>query len=303
MKIFIISGPTASGKSDLALKIGNFQDISIINADSLQLYEGLPILSSQPSSDYKKNIQHLLYSYFKPEESCSVGLWLKLVKSAVEQVWQENKIPLIVGGTGMYISKLIDGINEIPTIDEALKIKARKLYENLERDEFIKNLIALGEDEEKISKLDKQRLIRVYEVLDQTKKSIFYWQNQPNKFLFDQKIFTHINLEPNREILYNNCNLRFKKMLESGAVEEVMVLINQGIKDDYQITKTLGFLEISELLSGKISKEFALEIASQKTRNYAKRQLTWFRNQFKDKIVFNNVVDALEFCKSKINEI
>ncbi len=303
MKIFVISGPTACGKSDLALKIADLHDVSIINADALQVYEGLPILSSQPSGDDKKIAQHFLYSYFKPSESCSVGLWLKLVKSTVEQAWQENKIPLIVGGTGMYISKLIDGINEIPTIDEALKIKARQLYENLDRDEFIKNLIAFGEDEEKINKLDKQRLIRVYEVFDQTKKSIFYWQNQPNKFLFDPKIFTHLNLDPNREILYQNCNLRFKKMLENGAIEEVKSLINQGVQDDYQITKTLGFSEISDFITGKISKEFAIEIASQKTRNYAKRQLTWFRNQTKDKVVFKNAADALEFCKSKINEI
>lgn len=303
MKIIIISGPTASGKSSLALSLADFCDIEIINADALQIYEGLPILSAQPNLFEKQKVPHHLYSHFKPDESCSVGLWLHLVKSKADEIISRNKIPVIVGGTGMYISKLIDGIAEIPDIDESLKTEVRELAENLGRDEFIKKLVLLGEDFEKIQSLDKQRLIRVYEVISQTKKSIYWWQNQPHKFIFDPKVFLHVNLNLQREKLYENCNKRFDHMAVSGAVDEVKALIEQGVKYNCQITKTLGFEEIKNFLAGRISQEEMILQAQQKTRNYAKRQLTWFRNQFKDIAVFDDLIKAKEFLRKNNDEI
>ena len=302
-KAIIISGPTASGKSSLALQMADYGDIAIINADALQVYKGLPILSSQPNAQDQKIAPHFLYSYFKAEQSCSVGLWLELVKSTIEEVWQQNKIPLIVGGSGMYISKLIDGISEIPAIDEAIKIEVGELYKNLSHEEFIKNLVLLGEDFDKLKNLDKQRLTRAYEVIKQTKKSIFWWQNQPTKKIFDSQIFTHINLNPPREQLYKNCNSRFEIMLKSGVLEEVKALISKGLQDNSQITKTLGFLEIKDFLQEKIKRENMIEIASQKTRNYAKRQLTWFRHQFVEKNTFDNAKLAHEFLQECIKKM
>lgn len=293
-QILIISGATASGKSDLALKLANEKEIAIINADSLQIYEGLPILSSQPSQAEQKKVKHFLYSHFKPNETSSVATWLKLVKASVEQIWSENKLPVIVGGSGMYISKLVDGISEIPEIDEEIRKNARELFDELGREEFQKKLIELGEDEI----LDKQRLIRAYEVLEQTGKSIFWWQNQPLKKTFDEVDFLHVNLNPDRKKLYENCNSRFEKMLENGAMEEVQELINQGVSDEMQISKTLGFFEIRDFMNGQITREKMLEIATQKTRNYAKRQLTWFRHQLPQKIVFTDSTAALNFLKS-----
>ncbi len=303
-KIIIISGPTASGKSSLALDISAFKDIEIINADALQLYEGLPILSAQPSEEEKKLVKHHLYSYFKSEEICSVGSWLKLVKSTIEDVFRRDKTPLIVGGTGMYISKLIDGINEIPEIDEINKINARELYKKIEHHEFIDNLIAISGESDlmnrKIRNLDKQRLIRAYEVFLQTKKSIFWWQNQENKSIFDPKLFLHINLNLDREKLYQNCDLRFEKMLENGALLEVESLMKKPIKVDAQIKKTIGYIEISDYLNKKISYQQVIELAAKKTRNYAKRQLTWFRNQFDNCNIFDNKNAALKFLKDEI---
>lgn len=293
-KIVIISGPTASGKSDLAMHLADLRDIAIINADSLQIYSGLPILSSQPTLEEQKKVKHFLYSHFLPQENSSVALWLKLVKSAVEKVLAEKKLPVIVGGSGMYISKLVEGISEIPETQDDLRSGVAALYEAIGHEEFQKKLIDLGE--EKI--LDKHRLIRAYEVLTQTGKSISYWQNQPQKKIFPDANFTHINLNPNREKLYENCNLRFEKMLESGAIEEVQKLMEQGIEDDKQITKTLGYYEICDLILGRISREEAIKIATQKTRNYAKRQLTWFRHQLPQKHVFERIEDALNFFKN-----
>lgn len=296
-KAIIISGPTASGKSGLALQMAASHDVAIINADSMQIYAGLPVLSSQPSAAEQKIAPHFLYSYFTPEKSCSVGLWLELIKSTLEEVWQQNKIPLIVGGSGMYISKLLDGISEIPVTSEAIKKEVSELYKNSTREEFIENLIALGEDVEKIKNLDKQRLTRACEVLKQTGKSIFWWQNQPAKKIFETQIFTHVNLDLPREKLYNNCNLRFEIMLKSGALEEVEALIAKGLTDEAQITKTLGFIEIKDFLQQKITHKKMVEIATQKTRNYAKRQLTWFRHQFAEKNIFEDIKSAQEFLK------
>ena len=290
-KIIIISGPTASGKSNLALNLASLQDISIINADSLQIYEGLPILSSQPVAHEKKLVKHFLYSALQPSETSSVGLWLRLLKPVVEQVLLEKKLPVIVGGSGMYISKLVEGISEIPEISDDAKNEARRLYEELGHEEFKARV-----GEEKIT--DKQRLIRGYEVLLQTGKPLSFWQNQPVKKIFEGANFLHININPDREELYRNCNLRFEKMLELGALEEVRNLLDQGAKDCDQITKTLGFSEIKSLLANEISREEMIKIATQKTRNYAKRQLTWFRHQLPEKCVFTSAELALEFLKS-----
>lgn len=299
-KIIIISGPTASGKSKLALDFAQKNNATIINADSLQIYEGLPILSSQPSVEEKNQVEHLLYSVLKPSENSSVAMWLKLVKSSIDEVLQKNKIPLIVGGSGMYISKLVEGISEIPEIDEAIRAEASELFENLDKEDFAAELIRLGEDKNKVKNLDKHRLIRAYEVLRQTGKSIFFWQEKPLKKLFAEEDFLHINLNPNREELYQNCNLRLAQMLNSGAIEEVERLLNHGITNDKQITKTLGFYEIEDFLNERIAKEEMLAIAAQKTRNYAKRQLTWFRNQLPNKFIFEDKKSAYNFL---INEI
>lgn len=299
----VIFGATACGKSALALDLVNHFDISIINADSLQIYEGLPILSSQPTKEDQKNVKHFLYSHLKRHETSSVGLWLDLVKSCVEESFDAKKIPVIVGGSGMYISKLFDGIARIEEVEESLKIKARDEYEEIGKEKFIEKLISLGEKKERIEKLDKQRLIRIYEVFLQTGKSIFDLQKLPPRNIFSDINFVKINLNPAREELYKNCNLRFEEMIKSGALEEVQSFVNQGFEDDWQITKTLGFLEISQFLKNEITKEKMIEIASQKTRNYAKRQLTWFRNQIGKKLEFSDSRDALEFLKSRKSEI
>jgi tRNA dimethylallyltransferase len=292
-RIIIISGATATGKSNLALQIAESKDIAIINADSLQLYQGLPILSSQPNENEKKQVPHFLYSCLKPQESNSVGSWLKLIKSIVLKVEEDKKIAIIVGGSGMYISKLIDGISIIPEIDDEIKTQAKKLYEATSHEEFQQRF-----GERKI--VDKQRLIRACEVLLQTKKPISFWQNQPNKKIFPQVKFLHINLELPREELYKNCNLRFEKMLKNGAIEEVKNLVAQDFSLDLKITKTLGFCEIYNFINEKISDKKMLEIATQKTRNYAKRQLTWFRHQLPQKFNFQDPKAALNFLKNEI---
>lgn len=282
-KILIVSGATASGKSALAKKIAEEKNGVIINADSIQLYRELPILSAQPDANDTRQIPHFLYSVLKHNENSSVALWLDLAKNAIDEALKNQKLPIVVGGTGLYISKLIDGINQIPEIDEDLKNEIK----NYTREELRKILIDL-KDDEAAKNLDTQRLARRLEVLKQTGKTLSWWQSQPAKTFFRKENFIHLNIELPRNLLYQNCNERFKTMFENGAVEEVENLLKLEPKFDCGVVKTIGYLEIKDYLSGKINKNTAIQIASQKTRNYAKRQLTWFRHQFKEKIVIND---------------
>lgn len=297
-RIVIISGATACGKSQLALDFGGEKDIAIINADSLQIFEGLPILSSQPSKIDQEKVSHYLYSHLKPQEKASVGVWLGLVKDVVEKVLAKNKLPVIVGGTGMYIAKLIDGISKMPEVSDLNHQKALELYEEMGHEKFQENF---GEGK----LIDKQRLLRACEIKLESGQPISFWQEKPREKIFPDAHFVHLNLEINREKLYQNCDLRFEKMLKNGALEEVKNFLKSHPENDWQITKTLGFEEISLFLENKISHEDAQKIAAQKTRNYAKRQLTFFRNQFTaqsagqfpEKIIFNDAKQALEFLK------
>lgn len=295
-KILVISGATASGKSDLALRLAESKDIAIINADSLQIYSGLPILSSQPTAEDQKNVPHFLYSHFEFGATSSVMVWMNLVKEMVINIRKKNILPVIVGGSGMYISKLIEGISEIPEISTEIRTEAKQLYDEIGHENFTKKLIELGENQI----LDKQRLLRAYEVLKQSNKPISWWQSQPLKKIFPEADFVHVNLNPDRKKLYQNCDLRFEKMLKNGALDEVINLINQGADDQMQITKTLGFFEIRDFLQQRIGREKMIETATQKTRNYAKRQLTWFRHQLPQKHVFEDSQTALNFIKNAL---
>ena len=281
-KILVISGATASGKSKLASKIAEQKNGVIINADAMQLYQELPILSAQPDAKDLKQAPHFLYSILKHNQNSSVANWLTLAVKTINQALTNNQLPIVVGGTGLYISKLMNGINFVPEIEQNLKDEMRQLCQNSSKDELIKLLLNFGEQSAEIINLDKQRLTRRLEVFKQTGKSLAWWQAQPNQTFYPANYFYHLNINLDREKLYQNCNQRFAMMLESGAIEEVDNLLLQNLSLNSPITKTIGFLEIRDYLLGKLSQAQAIAIASQKTRNYAKRQLTWFRNQFKN---------------------
>jgi len=299
-KIVVISGATSSGKSRLAIdfveKIQNKQKAVIINADSLQVYQGLPILSAQPSQAEQKLIKHRLYSALPPEKISSVANWLKLVKAEVDNAVKNKELPIIVGGTGMYISSLLDGISPIEEIDPKIRRISTDYLDKNGAENLQNKLISLGD--KKI--IDRQRLIRAYEVYLQTGKTITHFQSQPKEKIFKDANFVHLNLEIDRVELYENCNSRFDKMIEGGAIEEVKNL-KEEIKDaTYPMTKTLGYIEICQYLDEKITKENMAEIVSQKTRNYAKRQLTWFRNQIPNKQVCSKSSDAIKYLLNEI---
>ena len=295
-KVFVISGATASGKSSLAMSLAERKNVAIINADSLQIYKDLPILSAQPSESERSKVKHLLYSYLDFDQSSTVMDWLRRVNLAINESFEMELIPVIVGGSGMYISKLINGINDIPQISSGVRDSVQLLYDEQGSEALIMEMLKLGIDEGEIKHVDQHRLIRQYQVLKQTGKPISYWHKMPKEFIINPEIFLHINIEIDRKNLYERCNNRFEVMFEAGVDKEVESLASKiSIDSGYQVTNTLGYYEIRDYLSGKIDKDEMVSLTCQKTRNYAKRQLTWFRNQFSDKNVFDSTDKALEF--------
>lgn len=288
-KIIIISGPTASGKSSLAIEIAQDIDGVIINADSMQIYQDLPILSSQPTKEDLSYSEHKLYSIINYKQNFSVQDWLKLTQQEIEQSFKQNKIPIIVGGTGMYIAKLVNGISKVPDISAANKKYCSDIWQNFGRDAVIKSLQEYGDNSNIIHDLDQQRLLRRLAVIKETGKSLSYWQSLGIERVYNQEQFIHINLEIDRDILYRNCNERFVAMIDNGAMLEVEQLLENNINQDHNICNTIGFIEIKNYLTGKINEIEMIEKAAQRTRNYAKRQLTWFRHQFENKSIINNV--------------
>ena len=274
--IVILSGATATGKSRIACQIAKNFNGAIINADAMQVYQDLPILSAQPSIKDFDNFPHFLYGILGSNEKMSVANWLNLVKETLEKITQINKLPIIVGGTGMYISRLIDGIAEIPLISLQFNQMAKDLYEQIGHQEFVKKF---GND--KI--IDKQKLLRRAGIKLQTGENIEYFLSNNHQKVLENYQILHVNLSPAREEIYQNCNIRFDIMLENGGIDEVKNFLQKN--PNYQnlsISKTLGLQEIIDFLANKITINEMKNTAKQKTRNFAKRQLTWFRNQFQE---------------------
>ena len=290
-KIIVISGATASGKSKVAIEVAKIFNGAIINADALQIYRDLPILSAQPTAENLVEVEHFLYGILPANEKISVGIWLKMVAEIVKKIQQENKIPIIVGGNGMYISRLINGISEIPEIDEKFRLQAQNLYTEIGHEKFQENF-----GNTKI--IDKQKLLRACEVFLQTGKKIEFFQQQPPKKALENQQFIHLNLNPPRQEIYQNCNERFAKMLENNALNEVKNYLKNINDLSSPIVNTLGFKEILEFLNNKITLDEMQSLASQKTRNYAKRQLTWFRHQFDDIIFCENEEEIFKYLKN-----
>ena len=286
-KIVVISGPTASGKTAYSINFAKENNGIIINADSMQIYEGLPILSAQPTIEEQDGIEHLLFSYLEPSNNCNVGLWLKLVKEKIDYCFSKGKTPIIVGGTGMYISKLIDGISQIPEVPQEIRNKVLNLYNEIGYDGCYEKALKIdAEYTKKLNPNDKQRLLRLLEIFEITGKSISYFQKLGNKKLFEREKFFHININPQRDVLYQRCELRFKKMiLEDGGLQEIENFTNKHKNviqqpENYSITKTIGLLDGVRYLNKETTLDEFLNNSIKLTKNYAKRQYTWFNHQF-----------------------
>ncbi len=279
-KVILLAGPTASGKSDLAIYLAKKINGEIINADSMQVYKEIKILSARPNNYY--GIKHHLYGFLSVKENFSTGKWLRLVEKKIVHITKKKKIPIIVGGTGLYFKSILDGLAVIPNITHTKRQKIIKLYNKIGKEKFYKKLIKIDpECKDKISPRDKQRMIRFFEVKFYTKKSIFIWQKLSGNNLKDFH-FIKIFLNLPRPYLLKKINKRFDQMINDGALKEAKKFDIMGIRGELTASNILGLKELVAHLNGKITLDYAIDRSIIRTRQYIKRQMTWFRGQMKD---------------------
>ena len=276
-KIILISGPTASGKSNFSIKLAKKINGEIINADSMQVYKELKILSARPNTkDYQK-IKHHLYGFHSVKNNFSTGDWLKIAIKKIKEVRKRKKTPIFVGGTGLYFKALTDGLVSIPNIPIRFRNKIRTLHKNLGQKKFYQKLIKLDPySKENINPTDTQRSIRAYEVKQFTKKSLHDWFENTKSY-FNKDDFFKIYIDYPREELIQRISKRAEQMIEMGAVNEVKRFIKLKVRKDKSVNKAIGIHEIKEYLEKRKDISDVIEKISIKTRQYAKRQSTWAR--------------------------
>ena len=276
-KIILIYGPTASGKSEFAIKLAKKIKGEIINTDSMQVYKDLRILTARPLKKNLQKIKHHLYGFQNPNDNFSSGEWLKLAIKKINEIKKRKKIPILVGGTGLYFKALTDGLVQIPLIPVTFRNKVRKLQKKIGQEKFHKKLLKIDPlSINQINSKDIQRSIRAYEVKMFTNRSIIEWYKN-TKPIFKNKDFYKIMINYPRHLLIEKIYKRACSMLEMGAILEVKKFLKLKISKDKTISKAIGISEIREFLKKTAEKEEIANKISIKTRQYAKRQMTWAR--------------------------
>lgn len=280
-RVALIAGPTASGKSDLAVKlalhtIAQGREAVVINADSAQVYADLRVLSARPSDDEMQGVPHVLFGAWDGAEACSAADWATAAKREIAKAHASNALPILVGGTGLYINTLLNGIAPVPEIAADVREVVRALpvaeaYAALQ-----------AEDPDRAALLapaDSQRITRALEVVRSTGSPLAYWQQQRSGGIGEVIDLSPVILMPERSWLYHRCDLRFELMWEAGAIDEVAALLARNLPDSQPVMRAIGVPEIAAHLAGAFTREQAITAGQQATRNYAKRQYTWLRNQ------------------------
>lgn len=277
----LIAGPTASGKSGLAVRYAQFlqargQRAVIINADSAQVYADLAVLSARPAEDEMGGIEHRLFGYINGAETCSAARWAEDARGEIAAAHAADVLPILVGGTGLYLRTLLDGIAPVPPIDPAIRQAVRALpvaeaYAALQTED--------PEAAARLNAADTTRVARALEVVRSTGQTLKAWQARKQGGIGDAVRLAPLVLLPPRDWLFERCDRRFAAMLDSGAVEEVEALLARGLDGDLPVMRAIGVPEIAGLKRGELTREAALAAGQLATRQYAKRQYTWFRNQ------------------------
>ena len=281
-KIILISGPTASGKSNFAIKLAKKINGEIINADSMQVYKELKILSARPDPQNYQKIIHHLYGFHNVKKSFSTGDWIKLAIKKINELKKRKKTPIFVGGTGLYFKALTDGLVNIPNIPVRFRNKIRVLQETLGQKKFYQKLLKLDlKSKNKINPTDVQRSIRAYEVKLFTKKSLHDWFRKTKSY-FKEDEFIKIYIDYPRKDLIERIEKRTEQMIKMGAINEVKRFIKLKIKKDNSVNKAIGINEIKEFLNHEKELSDIKEKISIKTRQYAKRQSTWARGNMEN---------------------
>lgn len=296
--VIVVAGPTASGKSALALDLAISLGGCVINADSMQVYSELHLLTARPSAHDISRVPHRLYGILSGHDTCTADRWARLAASEISDCRAQGMLPIVVGGTGLYLRALMDGLSPMPPIPDPVRERTRALLAEVGNEQF--HALLKERDPAIAAKLnvgDSQRLCRAFEVFEASGKSILYWQTQPAEKVIEATFFT-IVLDPPRETLYAGINHRLDVMMEYGALAEVRGLLATRPPADAPVMKALGVPELAAHLRGEQTLAESVEKAKQATRNYAKRQNTWFRRN----IISNYVLNA-QYSESKRHEI
>jgi len=278
-KIILISGPTASGKSKFAVKIAKKIQGEIINSDSMQVYKKLKILTARPNKQEQKNIKHHLYGVVDLNKKFSTGQWLELATKKIKNIKKKKKVPILVGGTGLYFQSLINGLVKIPEIPLKFRNKIRLMSKREGQKRFYKKLLKLDPKiKDKFDPNDTQRSIRAYEIKSYTNISMYDWLTK-TRSEFKDNDFLKLHIETKREMIIERIDLRTSNMINGGAVNEVKKFLKLKIKKNQSVNKVIGVAELTQYLNREITLEEAKELILIKTRQYAKRQATWARTR------------------------
>lgn len=274
--VALIAGPTASGKSALALALAEHSSGVIINADSAQVYRDLPILSAAPSPEEQDRAEHRLYGYLDGAIACSAATWATRARQEIEEVHASHRLPILAGGTGLYLRSLLEGLAPMPAIDADVRLRVREASVEENRRKLVELDAASAA---KLKPGDTARIARALEVVLSTGRPITHWQKRREGGIGDQIALRPIVLLPKRDWLYRRCDERFARMIEQGAVEEVERLLDRHLDEQLPIMRAIGVREIKAFLEGSLTMGDALTAGQQATRRYAKRQYTWFAHQ------------------------
>lgn len=284
--MIVVGGPTASGKSALAVALAEELGGVVINADAMQVYRALPILTARPADADLARAPHQLFGVLDADDPCSAGRWREMALAAIGEAREAGKRPIVVGGTGLYLKALRDGIDDIPAVPASVRAALEARYD-AEGGEAFKTKLAQDDPRtaERLPPGDRQRLVRAAAVLEVTGKPLSAWHEGTSA---EPEIQTQaFVLLPPRDALYAACDARFAAMIEHGAVDEARAFLARGLDPDLPLMKAVGLRELGRTIAGETTLEEAIEAGSRATRHYAKRQYTWFRHQMPDATILN----------------
>lgn len=290
-KVVIIAGPTASGKSALAIDVARALNSAVLNSDSMQIYKNIPVISAAPSAEERQQVEHKLYEIYDCTKRGNVVEWLDLCVAEIKKLWAENKVPVVVGGTGMYIDALINGVTPIPEVSAEIREKVQiwlnkdglsALYAFLQK--YDADIAA------KLNSNDKTRIVRAVEIMTATNQKVSEWYKIPMIKKLPEAEFIVVKIVPDIDVIEERCKFRLDKMVyEWGVLKEIEYLAVRQISETLPAMKALGVPELLRYVKGETSLEKALQEAKLHTRQYAKRQRTWLRNKLPADIVFEDV--------------
>lgn len=292
-RTLFIAGPTASGKSAAALEIASRADGEIVNADAIQVYRDLRVLSARPTVEDEARLTHHLYGFLDGAERCSAGRWARLAAAAIADIHERGSLAVVVGGTGFYFRALEEGLSPVPDIPASVRAEAGDRLAEIGAEAFRDEVIADDPAMARLPAGDSQRLMRAWEVHRATGKPLSYFQGLPREPLL-AGVPAKAVIEPPRERLYERCEERAESMLKKGGLDEARALIARKLDPGMPIMKALGVPEIADHLAGAASLEETLDALKQSTRRFAKRQLTWLRRQTPDWPRFASAREAIK---------